>query len=73
MSTLPRTPDVALRRALPALNADTRAIQERLEDIGFLLRIPQRKPFNTMADDVEIARGVRTAGGGGGGGRGVRA
>jgi cyclophilin family peptidyl-prolyl cis-trans isomerase len=46
---LPRNADVALRRAIPIVNAPTGRVQERLEQILFLLRIPQRKPWGDMA------------------------
>ena len=56
---LPRTPDAALRRAIPAFNQDVKTIQNELEAIQFKLRIPQRKPWAAMGDDlagaVEIA------------------
>ncbi|PPD93028.1 hypothetical protein GOBAR_DD10060 [Gossypium barbadense] len=43
---LPRTGELALRRAIPA-NTNMKAIQDSLEDISYLLRIPQRKPYGT--------------------------
>ncbi|XP_004514352.1 peptidyl-prolyl cis-trans isomerase CYP37, chloroplastic isoform X2 [Cicer arietinum] len=49
---VPRTGEVALRKAIPA-NADMKAIQESLEDISYLLRIPQRKPYGTMEGNVK--------------------
>ncbi|CAJ2651328.1 peptidyl-prolyl cis-trans isomerase chloroplastic-like [Trifolium pratense] len=49
---VPRTGEVALRRAIPA-NANMKAIQETLEDISYLLRIPQRKPYGTMEGNVK--------------------
>lgn len=52
---VPRSAEVALRRAIPALNSAIKKIQESLEDILFLLRIPQRKPFGTMEGDVKKA------------------
>lgn len=36
-----RSADVALRRSIPAFNADVAAVQERLEAVAFKLRIPQ--------------------------------
>ncbi|KAH7297844.1 hypothetical protein KP509_25G015100 [Ceratopteris richardii] len=52
---VPRSAEVALRRAIPAVNPATKKIQESLEDIFYLLRIPQRKPFGTMETDVKKA------------------
>ncbi|KAI5420502.1 variant 2 [Lathyrus oleraceus] len=49
---VPRTGEVALRRAIPA-NSNMKAIQETLEDISYLLRIPQRKPYGTMDGNVK--------------------
>nr|DAD20853.1 TPA_asm: hypothetical protein HUJ06_022316 [Nelumbo nucifera] len=51
---VPRTGELALRRAIPA-NANMKAIQESLEDISYLLRIPQRKPYGTMEGNVKRA------------------
>ncbi|KAH9650866.1 peptidyl-prolyl cis-trans isomerase CYP37 [Citrus sinensis] len=52
---VPRTGELALRRAIPA-NANMKAIQvASLEDISFLLRIPQRKPYGTMDGNVKKA------------------
>ncbi|PKU84622.1 Peptidyl-prolyl cis-trans isomerase CYP37, chloroplastic [Dendrobium catenatum] len=51
---VPRTGELALRRAIPA-NANMKAIQDSLEDISYLLRIPQRKPYGTMEGDVKKA------------------
>ncbi|XP_042039481.1 peptidyl-prolyl cis-trans isomerase CYP37, chloroplastic-like isoform X1 [Salvia splendens] len=51
---IPRTGELALRRAIPA-NKDMKAIQDSLEDISYLLRIPQRKPFGTMEGNVKKA------------------
>lgn len=52
---VPRSAEVALRRAIPAVNSATKKIQDSLEDIFYLLRIPQRKPFGTMESDVKKA------------------
>ncbi|XP_058747356.1 peptidyl-prolyl cis-trans isomerase CYP37, chloroplastic [Vicia villosa] len=49
---VPRTGEVALRRAIPA-NSNMKSIQETLEDISYLLRIPQRKPYGTMEGNVK--------------------
>ncbi|XP_062014390.1 peptidyl-prolyl cis-trans isomerase CYP37, chloroplastic-like [Rosa rugosa] len=44
---VPRTGELALRRAIPA-NTNMKAMQDSLEEILYLLRIPQRKPYGTM-------------------------
>ncbi|XP_020598937.1 peptidyl-prolyl cis-trans isomerase CYP37, chloroplastic [Phalaenopsis equestris] len=51
---VPRTGELALRRAIPA-NANMKAIQDSLEDISYRLRIPQRKPYGTMEGDAKKA------------------
>ncbi|KAG0497129.1 hypothetical protein HPP92_001820 [Vanilla planifolia] len=51
---VPRTGELALRRAIPA-NANMKAIQDSLEEISYLLRIPQRKPYGTMEGDAKKA------------------
>lgn len=51
---IPRTGELALRRAIPA-NTDMKTIQDSLEDISYLLRIPQRKPYGTMEGNVKKA------------------
>ncbi|CAL5393347.1 unnamed protein product [Camellia sinensis] len=51
---VPRTGELALRKAIPA-NANMKAIQDSLEDISYLLRIPQRKPYGTMEGNVKKA------------------
>ncbi|XP_027172827.1 peptidyl-prolyl cis-trans isomerase CYP37, chloroplastic [Coffea eugenioides] len=56
---IPRTGELALRRAIPA-NTDMKAIQESLEDISYLLRIPQRKPYGTMEGNVRKALKIAT-------------
>jgi len=55
---LPRTVDAALRRSIPAFNTDVRRIQDLLEDISFSLRIPQRKPYARMTNDLSAAQEV---------------
>lgn len=55
---IPRTPEAALRRSIPAFNADVRRIQDKLEDAAFKLRIPQRKPWAAMSDDLKEAQGL---------------
>ncbi|KAJ7531199.1 hypothetical protein O6H91_14G036100 [Diphasiastrum complanatum] len=52
---VPRSAEVALRRAIPAVNPTMKTIQESLEDIFYLLRIPQRKPYGSMEGDVKKA------------------
>ncbi|KAL3698067.1 hypothetical protein R1sor_012143 [Riccia sorocarpa] len=52
---VPRSAEVALRRAIPAVNPSMKKMQEALEDIFYLLRIPQRKPYGTMESDVKKA------------------
>ncbi|XP_078432876.1 cyclophilin-like peptidyl-prolyl cis-trans isomerase family protein [Wolffia australiana] len=58
-TNVPRNGELALRRAIPA-NANMKAIQDSLEDISYLLRIPQRKPFGTMEGDVKKALKIAT-------------
>lgn len=52
---LPRTPEAALRRSVPAVNPDVAAARASLEAVAFKLRIPQRKPWDAMSSDVEAA------------------
>ncbi|XP_010503082.1 PREDICTED: peptidyl-prolyl cis-trans isomerase CYP37, chloroplastic-like isoform X2 [Camelina sativa] len=51
---VPRTGELALRKAIPA-NPSMKTIQASLEDISYLLRIPQRKPYGTMESNVKKA------------------
>ncbi|KAM1356655.1 hypothetical protein ACFX13_031479 [Malus domestica] len=51
---VPRTGELALRRAIPA-NTNMKTIQDSLEEILYLLRIPQRKPYGTMEGNVKKA------------------
>ncbi|XVF78129.1 hypothetical protein PTKIN_Ptkin14bG0104600 [Pterospermum kingtungense] len=51
---LPRTGELAFRRAIPT-NTNMKASQASLEDISYLLRIPQRKPYGTMEGNVKKA------------------
>ncbi|KAI9186788.1 hypothetical protein LWI28_020895 [Acer negundo] len=51
---VPRTGELALRKAIPA-NTNMKAIQASLADISSLLRIPQRKPYGTMEGNVKKA------------------
>ena len=50
--------DAALRRSIPAFNKDVREVQGKLEDVAFKLRIPQRKPWPAMVDDVKAASSI---------------
>ncbi|CAN1347004.1 Peptidyl-prolyl cis-trans isomerase CYP37, chloroplastic [Linum perenne] len=56
---VPRTGELALRKAIPA-NPNMKAIQTSLEDISYLLRIPQRKPYGTMEGNVKKALKIAT-------------
>ncbi|GMN65897.1 hypothetical protein TIFTF001_034957 [Ficus carica] len=56
---VPRTGELALRRAIPA-NTNMKAIKDSLEDISYLLRIPQRKPYGTMEGNVKKALKIAT-------------
>ena len=51
----PRSPEAALRRSIPAFNLQVKEIQQKLESVQFKLRIPQRKPWAAMQDDVAVA------------------
>lgn len=51
---IPRSVEAALRRSIPAVNPTVEDIQKKVEKIGFLLRIPQRKPYGSMQSDVEL-------------------
>ena len=55
---LPRNGVAALRRAVPAVNPEAGAIQGKLEEAAYLLRIPQRKPWGTMSDDVKASLAI---------------
>eukprot|EP00899_Mesostigma_viride_P009366 jgi/Mesvir1/18430/Mv14297-RA.1 len=52
---LPRSAEVALRRAIPAVNADSKEIQSNIEEVQFGLRIPNRKPYRNMAQKTEAS------------------
>ncbi|KAH9308394.1 hypothetical protein KI387_036305, partial [Taxus chinensis] len=56
---VPRTGEVALRKAIPA-NPTMKSMQESLEDIFYLLRFPQRKPYGTMEGEVKNALQIAT-------------
>lgn len=53
-----RSVDAALRRSIPAFNKDLREVQSRLEDVAFKLRIPQRKPWQGMADNISASQAL---------------
>ena len=52
LSVTCRSVDAALRRSIPAFNKDVKDVQTRMEAIAFQLRIPQRKPWQGMTDNV---------------------
>ena len=47
-----RSVEAALRRSIPAFNKD---VKTRMEDVSFKLRIPQRKPWQGMTDNVQAS------------------
>lgn len=53
-SQIARSPEAALRRATPAFNPSVKEVQSSLEDIQYLMRIPQRKPWGSMSKDVQV-------------------
>lgn len=55
---LPRNGVAALRRAVPTINEDAGTVQSKLEEAAYLLRIPQRKPWGTMSDNVKTSLAV---------------
>lgn len=55
---LPRTGEVALRRSVPVVNKETGELQSSLEEVLYLLRIPQRKPWGSMAGSVEACKRI---------------
>eukprot|EP00271_Cylindrocystis_brebissonii_P010636 TRINITY_DN26897_c0_g1_i1.p1 TRINITY_DN26897_c0_g1~~TRINITY_DN26897_c0_g1_i1.p1 ORF type:complete len:492 (+),score=95.63 TRINITY_DN26897_c0_g1_i1:168-1643(+) len=55
VAKLPRTGEVALRRAIPAVNLTMKKVQGQLEEIFYFLRIPQRKPYGSMEGNVKSA------------------
>eukprot|EP00240_Pyramimonas_obovata_P002333 CAMPEP_0118946040 /NCGR_PEP_ID=MMETSP1169-20130426/43479_1 /TAXON_ID=36882 /ORGANISM="Pyramimonas obovata, Strain CCMP722" /LENGTH=445 /DNA_ID=CAMNT_0006891919 /DNA_START=1 /DNA_END=1338 /DNA_ORIENTATION=+ len=57
-ANIPRSVDAALRRSIPVVNQDTKAIQDKMEDTAFLLRIPQRKPYGNMTVNTEKALAI---------------
>ena len=53
---LPRNAQAALRRAVPAVNEETKDVQAKLEDAAYLFRIPSRQPWASMQKDIDDAR-----------------
>ena len=53
---IPRNPAAALRRSTPAVNTEMAEIQKKLEDVAFLLRIPQRKQWDKMEEALNECR-----------------
>lgn len=53
-----RSVDAALRRSIPAFNKDLKEVQGRLEDIAYKLRIPQRKPWQGMTDNIAASQAI---------------
>jgi cyclophilin family peptidyl-prolyl cis-trans isomerase len=58
---IPRTPEAALRRSIPAFNQDVKSIQKELESIQYKLRIPQRKPWPAMSQDLAGAAEIASS------------
>eukprot|EP00890_Picochlorum_soloecismus_P004439 jgi/Picsp_1/4997/NSC_02360-R1_peptidyl-prolycis-trans isomerase protein len=55
---VPRTAESALRRSIPAFNKAVSELQELLEDVQYRLRIPQRKPWKDMQNNVTRAQEI---------------
>jgi len=55
---VPRTAESALRRSIPAFNDAVSELQELLEDVQYRLRIPQRKPWKDMQNNVMKAQEI---------------
>lgn len=53
---LPRSPEAALRRSVPAVVSGSANAQQELEDVAYNLRIPQRKPWGSMQKEVSNAK-----------------
>ena len=45
-------------RSIPAFNNDLREVQNRMEDVAFKLRIPQRKPWDAMSKNVSRSQAL---------------
>lgn len=52
---LPRSAEAALRRSIPSFNPHVAALQSELESVQRYLRIPQRKPWASMATSTQTA------------------
>eukprot|EP01025_Chloroclados_australasicus_P033218 TRINITY_DN3380_c1_g1_i2.p2 TRINITY_DN3380_c1_g1~~TRINITY_DN3380_c1_g1_i2.p2 ORF type:complete len:411 (-),score=43.15 TRINITY_DN3380_c1_g1_i2:103-1311(-) len=55
-----RSADVALRRSIPAFNKDLYAVRQQVENIGTLLRIPQRKNWGAMLVGIDTCLEIVT-------------
>ena len=55
-ANIPRSPEAALRRSTPVVNAQMTDIQKKLEEVAYLLRIPQRKQWDKMQTNIEACR-----------------
>jgi len=55
-SDMPRSPEAALRRAVPPVNAQMIDTQSDLEEVAFQLRIPQRKQWDRIEKAVQACR-----------------
>eukprot|EP00747_Dinoflagellata_sp_TGD_P179985 gnl/TRDRNA2_/TRDRNA2_31694_c1_seq1.p1 gnl/TRDRNA2_/TRDRNA2_31694_c1~~gnl/TRDRNA2_/TRDRNA2_31694_c1_seq1.p1 ORF type:complete len:476 (+),score=59.12 gnl/TRDRNA2_/TRDRNA2_31694_c1_seq1:149-1429(+) len=55
---LPRTPEIALRRAIPSVSKEMSEVQANIEEVGRYLRIPQRKPWDSMQDNVDKSKAI---------------
>jgi len=49
---IPRSADAALRRSIPPFNPVAADIQKKMEEVAYLLRIPQRKPWGKMLENT---------------------
>ncbi|KAG1680580.1 hypothetical protein FOA52_015027 [Chlamydomonas sp. UWO 241] len=58
---VPRNIDAALRRSIPAFNSEVKLVQKALEDIQYQNRIPQRKPWGSMANSLRPALELASA------------
>ena len=59
---LPRSAEAALRRSIPLFNDHVASLQGELESIQYALRIPQRKPWQSMALSASKAVELATDG-----------
>ena len=51
-ANIPRSPEAALRRSTPAVNTQMIEVQQKLEEVAYLLRIPQRKQWDRMQGNI---------------------